>query len=326
MKIINLSFADSAGAAYTLAHAINKTYPEHQCINMRANNNYLNYPAIAELRNYDAPGVRRMIEKSDVVIFHTAIKPFYSALQLEKEKMTDKKKLLYFHGSDCRNYGADILKQADEIMGDYEVLVSTPDLLRYVPEAHWMPCCRSFKEILARYSISGRDKKALSAFTEPKTRLTLSHAPTNMELKGSSTFFTVITRVLEEYPDAQYEAIRNLPWASCLSAISNTDIYYDQCVLGAYGLAAVEAAIFAKPIFCLLDAGVIEIMEKETGKKNPFIQWKDEQDLAVKTLTLLKDADLRSRFGAIAHEYCKAVHDDLPVSRRLIKIIESMPG
>jgi len=111
LKIMNISFADSAGAAYTLSHALNKQ--GHQAINMRANNNYLNYPTIAAMRNYDMTTVKRMILKSDVLVFHTAMKPFMQTFNLTTDELRDKKKLLYFHGSDCRTYGDQIIEQAN---------------------------------------------------------------------------------------------------------------------------------------------------------------------------------------------------------------------
>lgn len=336
MKILNLCFADSAGAAYTLSHALNKL-DGISSINLRANNNYINYPSIAEIRNYNEASCRGMVYESDIIVFHTAIKPFYTALHLDKKEMKDKKKLLYFHGSDARAFGGQILKQADELMKDYDVLVSTPDLKEIVPQAHWMPVCRSFSEIRRTYGLCNQDVKALKKFKAAKRKVVLGHAPTSQQRKGSEIFYKVITEMVEAFPNAEYQSMQNMPWDSCLRAMANLTIYYDQCVIGSYGMAAVEASIFKSAVFCLLRPDVIEIMEKESGLRNPFIQFGDVErskeegkllpDLDVlrnQSYMLIDNQRLQRKFGKMAYDYCKKMHDEKPVVKRFLKIVDDM--
>jgi len=323
MRVLNLSFADSAGAAWGLSHALNKL-DGVQSINLRANNNYINYPSHAEFRTYGESGCKQIIEKADVVIFHTAIMPFYQALHLEPEKMKDKKLMVYFHGSDLRNFGNEIIKQAQEVLGNFTVLVSTPDLLTLAPEAHWMPVARSFAEIKAKYSPSKRDQVAIDVFGATKKRIVLGHAPTNEAIKGTDKFLRPITNVVKEMEHVEYEQIQNLPWDSCLRRLSTIDVYFDQANLGAYGLAAVEASIFNAAIFCYIEPQVSTIMEAESGLKQPFIQWTDFEDLETKILGLCGNEHLRRRFGDLANAYCRIMHDDLNVAKRFLKLAASV--
>jgi len=323
MKIMNVSFADSAGAAYALAHALNKE-PNIQAINLRANNNYIDYPTIAEMRYYGEESAREMMYKADVVVFHTAVQPFFTGLHLDKNKLKDKKLLLYFHGSDARTYGTQIIKQADELMTKYEVLVSTPDLLRAIPQALWMPVARSFTEIRIRYGLNEWDQNALKGFDAQIRKTVVSHAPTSQERKGSALFFKVITALVQAYPNVEYQVIQQMTWDACLRAMSKTSVYYDQHVIGAYGLAAVEASIFRAAVFCKLTQDVIDVMEKESGLKNPFIQWTDEEDLQTKSIGLMQNPSLRRKFGNEGYNYCKHVHDEKPVAARFLKIVEEM--
>ena len=325
MKVLNISFADSAGAAYTLSHALNKN-KGMQAINLRANDNYLNYPTIGAFRNYDMPTIKRMILKTDVLIFHTAMAPFMITFGLTKEDLKDKKKLLYFHGSDLRPYGSDIIDQANHYWEDYEILVSTPDLLELVPRgSHWMPVCRSFRELRAKYMPSKRDLKAIASFGEEQVKTLLGHAPTNPEIKGSNVFFRVITEVVKQFPNAAYSAIHNLPWDSCLRKMAQLDIFYDQCVLGAYGLAAVEAGAFKLPVVCPLKPEVLTAMKEITDMPPPFIQFKTEEKLIEMSLMLCMDPKGRKYFGDMAYDYCKAVHDEGPVVERFLEIVSEMP-
>ena len=319
-----MSFADSAGAAFTLSHALNKM--GHQAVNMKANDDYLNYPTIASLRNYDRAATRRMILKTDVLVFHSAMTPLMQALGLSTKDVEDKKKLLYFHGSDARKFGDGIIAQADKEWGDYEVLVSTPDLLAITPEGtHWLPCVRSFSEIKSKYGLSAKDKKALDSFNEPFPRIIMGHAPTNQAIKGTHIFLRVITKLIENTETAQYLAIQNQPWDSCLRSIATMNIFYDQCILGAYGTASVEASIFKIPVVCTITPEVAEIMERESGISQPFIQFEDEEQLEYISLKLLEDSSLRKRFGRGCHAYSKAMHDEKPVAQRFLDLVAGMP-
>ena len=326
MKVFNFSFADSAAAAYTLCHALNKKIEGMEAVNMRANDNYLNYPTISHMRNYDRETVKRMILRCDVLVFHTAMQAFMAALGLSKEDLKDKKKLLYFHGSDCRVYGDTLLEQADEAWEDYQILVSTPDLLKLVPKgAEWLPVCRSFTDIKRLHSPSVKDRSALESYGEPHVKTMLGHAPTNPEMKGTNVFMRVITRVIEDIPTAHYRPMQNIPWDSCLKTMGTLDVFYDQCVLGAYGTAAVEASIFELPTICLLKQDVVEHMAALSGKRQPFIQFKNEDDLYEISMRLCMDAELRHDFGRMAYIYSKAIHDEKPVAERFMKIVSDMP-
>jgi hypothetical protein len=102
------------------------------------------------------------------------------------------------------------------------------------------------------------------------------------------------------------------------------DVYYDQCIIGAYGLASVEASIFNSAIFCKLNSQVLDVIKKETGLVSPFIQWETEQELKERSYALVKDPKIRAQFGKLSNTYCKAVHDEKPVAERFIKTVEGM--
>lgn len=324
MKILNLSIEDMAGAGYTLSHALNKT-GKHQSINFRIGaSNYLNYPTMAEGKYYKGPEIETIVNKADVIVFHSAILPYMTAFHLTEDKLKDKKCLLYFHGSDCRHYGKAFVQQAKEYLQNFTILVSTPDLLEYVPEAVWMPVCRSFIEIKKQYNPQTIDEEALTSFGVPRTKTVLAHAPTNIERKGSALFMKIITELIENDPSVEYQVIQSMSWDSCLHALSHADIYYDQHIIGAYGLASVEAAIFKCAVFCKLNSQVLDVIKEETHIKNPFIQWNSEEEIRERSHALVREPKLRRRFGKIAYNYCQAVHDEEPVVNRFLKIVEGM--
>lgn len=311
-----------AGSAYTLSHALNKI-PGIDAVNMRANNNYIDYPTIADMKFYREETCREMVYKADVVVFHTAVNPFMTGMHLDP-RMIKGKKLLYFHGSDVRTYGKTILQQADEKLVAYEVLVSTPDLLQLVPQAVWLPVARPIGELIRHYGMCGQDHRALKAFGGDVRKTVLSHAPTSQERKGSALFYKTITTLIQHNALVEYQAIQNVTWDQCLRALGKTDIYFDQHIIGAYGLAAVEASMFKAAVFCKLNPTCIDIYEKETGLKQPFIQWESDEDLLNKAMMLVNKQSLIRTFGNKGYEYIKKVHDEKPVAERFLKIVEGM--
>lgn len=325
---------DFAGAAYALSHAINKQNPEHASINLRGLGNIYNYPRIAEMRDYDVPSCRQMVYKSDVVVFHSVVKPYYEGLNLDPKKVKDKKKLLYFHGTEMRKAGDKIIGQAKQLMGDFEILVSTPDLFFYTDEkVHWMPVCRSFTEIRRKYMMCNQDKQALQTFwgsiekfKHAKRKVIFTHAPSDEYKKGSPLFYRVITRVMKDLPQVNFQSVKNQPWDSCLRFLSHADVYFDSNAPFeyAYGAVSVEASIFRIPVVTKLSNTVIQKIKELTGLKSPFITFTDEDDLYPRAFRLGADAKLRRKFGKMTYEYCRAVHDEKPVAERFLKIVDGM--
>jgi len=286
-----------------------------------------NYPFIAEMRDYDVDLCRKMVYNSDVIVFHSAVLPYYQGLNLERDKLEGKKKLLYFHGSEMRERGDTLTKQADEIMGTHQSVISTPDLFNYASEpVKWLPVCRSFSEIRHRYGICSQDLHALEKYQVKKKKVLFCHAPTDEYKKGTATFKRVITQVMNKLPSINFLRISGQPWDSCLRFLSKADVYFDADAPFeyAYGAVSVEASIFHTPVVTKLSQPVIDRIHKETGLKSPFITFVDEDDLLVKAFHLGRDAGVRSQFGKLTYQYCKAVHDEKPVADRFIKIIEEM--
>ncbi len=323
LKVLNLATQDMAGAGYCLSHALNKLN-DVQSINLRTSNNYLNYPSMSEARHYGKEGCKQIVEDADVVIFHSAVRPFFDAFQLDKEKLKAKRKFVYFHGSECRNYGEQIIKDAKDVMGDFDILVSTPDLLTLVPpeNSYWLPVARDFRAIKNKYGDNAEDQAALRGWAELKRRTVLGHAPTNLQLKGSALFYKVITEIIETFDDVEFQSIKDLPWDSCLRLLRTVNVLYDQHVIGSYGMVAVEASIFGAAVFCKLKPEVAAFIEKETGEKQPFIQWIDEDELRTQSFMIAQDTKLQQEFGAKTYEFCHRLHDDINVATRFMRMLE----
>jgi len=325
LKILNLCYTDMAGAAFTLSHAINK-YTKHQAISLRGQNNYLSYPAFAEMQDYNVDLCRKMVYNSDVIVFHTVVLPYLEGLGIDHERLKGKKLLVYFHGTEFRQIGDQLIEQAQMLLGNPQFLVSTPDMMALQKDVKWLPVCRSFSEISRRYGLCNQDRKALDAFVVPKGKVVFTHAPTSEEKKGSAMFYRAITKVIKELSYVSFLTIRNQPWFECLQHLRNVDVLFD-CnppFPFAYGAVSVEASIFKSAIVTKIDNDTIRRIKELTGLKSPFITFSDEADLTNKAFRLAEDPELRRIFGGMAYKYCKAVHDEKPVAKRFMNILESM--
>jgi hypothetical protein len=330
LKIVNLCFQDFGGGAFTLSHAINKIFKgKHKAINVRSTGDYIAYPAIVEMKNYTVPQCQKMVYNADVVVYHSWLKPYFEGLMLDPTEMENKKNILFFHGSELRNYGPDIIKQADELLGNYTILVSTMDLLPLVPkDAKWLATCRSFSEISRRYALCNQDQNALKSFGIKKQKVVFTHAPTSEVTKGSAVFYRVMTQLMKVLPYVLFKPIRHQPWSNVLRILPTIDVMFDRYPppeLGTgYGNVAVEASIFKVPTVTKLNKQFVKTMKRETGFDNPFIAFDGEDDLTAKVIQLAEQEKLRKICGNLAYTYCKAVHDERPVAEKFMRIVEEM--
>lgn len=341
MKILILEIRDTGGTGYTLAHAINNQ-TSHKAINLRAQKSFINYPAIADMGDYDASQCRSMIYNADLIVFEGVFKPLYDFFNLDPEKLKHTKKLFLCMGSEWRWGRKQLIEEADKLMGEYTVALGGAGMFLPTPEppegmkkpedpdheveAHYLPVVRSFDEIRAKFSHSKKDLVALRSFSVPKKRVVFTHAPTSEAKKGSKTFHQVVTQVHQAVDYTTYMAITKQPWATTLGLLAQSDVLFDQdppFPVG-YGAISVEASIFGKPVVTQIDPRCRTWIKEKTGLTCPYISWDSYEDLYMKVLKLATDSKFRRRFGDLAYEYGRKLHDEKPVVDRFLKIVDKM--
>jgi hypothetical protein len=124
------------------------------------------------------------------------------------------------------------------------------------------------------------------------------------------------------HDNVEFINIEAQQWDSCMRLLKSVDVLYDQFVLGGYGMVSVEASIFGAAIFCKLDPAASALMEKESGMRQPFIQWLDSDELKVQSHALVDKPELQKAFAVNAANYCQKMHDDPNVAERFLKILE----
>jgi hypothetical protein len=138
------------------------------------------------------------------------------------------------------------------------VFVSTPDLLRWMPEATWCPVV-----------VDPATWRAAAAVRSPRRRPVVAHAPSLGWLKGTELIEPLVRRLADEGL-IEYRQARGVAHADMPAFYAGADIVLDQFVLGIYGVAACEAMAAGRLVLSHVDAGTRARVLELTGRELPI--------------------------------------------------------
>lgn len=87
------------------------------------------------------------------------------------------------------------------------------------------------------------------------------HAPNHKEIKGTRYFEQAVWELQEEGWSVELQLLQNISNTALREHIRRADIIADQCVIGWYGMFAVEAMSAAKPVLCYLRDDLVDLYE-----------------------------------------------------------------
>ncbi len=178
----------------------------------------------------------------------------------------------------------------DELMGG-PVFVSTPDLLRHLPGAIWLP-------VAIDTGVWACDAPLL----EREVPVVL-HAPSRSSLKGSSYVEAAMAPLaaegLVEYRRAEGIAPGQMP-----ELVKDADIVLDQFALGLYGVAACEAMMAGR----LVVSHVTDEVRQLCPSDPPILEAPPDQLEAV-LRQVLADRDRYRQFASAGPAYVRELHD-----------------
>ena len=230
-----------------------------------------------------------LIKECDILHYHgQAVSQGYRDLVMWSGIM-GKPVILHHHGSEIRN--KDYPKFASHLV-KYRY-VSTPDLLKFVPDAEWLPNPTDLKDLkYSETNISGP--------------LRIMHAPTNRDIKNTTAVEAAISKIKNEGLNVQFTLVENIQHSDLISQISKHDLIIDWVNpdFGIYGVFSIESMALGRPVICSLTDSLYEKYDLPIISINPA-------NLADKITELYKNRNMLLEIGKASHDFVQKHHNPI---------------
>jgi Arc/MetJ family transcription regulator len=240
----------------------------------------------------------RLLPQTDIFHFYFGLTLVPKRLQFPILTATRKKSVFHFVGSDIRGKTPDELaygREADaQIVGSY-------DASRWVPEADVVP--------------PGIDLSAIEPVPPREVGpMRVAHAALSRGRKGTE----IIVAACDEV-GVELDVIENVRNNEVGPRLAEADIVVDQLNSGWYGLFAIEAMAFGKPVLGYIHDEAAARTAEAFGVELPIVRT-TKDSLAADLRRLVGSSDERRERGAAARAYAERVHDADVMAARLIDI------
>ncbi|MDQ1700762.1 MAG: hypothetical protein QOF57_14, partial [Frankiaceae bacterium] len=193
---------------------------------------------------------------------------------------------------------------------DGPCLVSTPDLLDYLPRATWLPV------VVDTAIWSPRE---LPAHPLP----VVLHTPSRAAIKGTS-FVDEAVEPLAAEGLVDYRRVEGVAPERMPEVIAEADIVLDQFAIGSYGVLACQAMAAGRTVLGHVTPAVRAHVAEATGHELPIIE-ADPSTLASVLRELVVDSQRRAEAALTGPLFVAAVHDGSR-SARVIADVLGIPG
>jgi glycosyltransferase involved in cell wall biosynthesis len=145
------------------------------------------------------------------------------------------------------------------------------------------------------------------------------HAPSHVARKGTDAVLRAVEQLRRRGRRFRFELVDGRPRDEALAIVRRCDVFLDQFVAGAHGLAAVEAMALGKPCVAFILPELLEAYPDELPIVNA-----EQENLAGVLESLLDNGPRRHELGRQGRAYVEQYHDALVVGRQLIGIYEEL--
>jgi hypothetical protein len=226
--------------------------------------------------------------------------------------------LLHHHGSFLRNHGASLLSEAKRF--NMVEAVSTVDLLRWAPDAHWLPTAYDLDELA---QIGKDNRRAADGMVR------IVSCPTNAEYKSTALLEAAVRELQTDGLPVELVLVSGKPWAECLRIKATADIYFDQIAVpkidypGGYGCNAIEAWGMGIPVVAGADEWTTARMRQEWNlgrfEDPPFVEATDTTMVDV-LRSLVQSSELRALAASHGMAHAQRYHAEKPALTRLAEL------
>lgn len=135
-------------------------------------------------------------------------------------------------------------------------------------------------------------------------RPTIIHSPSAKITKGSNYIIPVIEELKKAY-DFDFIMLHDMSRLEVLERMQKADIFIDQIIIGSYGMAAMEAMSFGKPVMCYI---MPEVFEAGLPATCPIVNTNPD-NLKEKLVELITNPQLRHELGKKSRVFAEEHHD-----------------
>lgn len=141
------------------------------------------------------------------------------------------------------------------------------------------------------------------------------HSPTAKIGKGSNIIISIIEELKKQY-DFKFMLLHDMSRDKVLQIMQKADIFIDQIIVGCYGMAAMEAMSFGKPVMCYI---MPEVFEAGLSPECPIVNTNPD-NLKEQLIKLITNAQLRYDIGVESRQFAEKYHDVGKVSSQLLTL------
>ena len=290
MNILMITENDPAGMGIAFTNAINR-HTDHDCrlitTTTRYNFDFEKDVHIPDLSSDGFALVRQLLKDSDIIHFHILADENIRLGPLQVKDYIKGKAILHHHHGH-----PDFRANPEKYREKYRrlkrrAIVSTPDLLRLMPEASWQPNIVPIDTPLY-LPASGRENDG---------GLRICHSPTRKELKNTEEFLRVIAELNRVFCQAQAVIVENTSHKDCLRIKQGCPIHFDH-MQGYFGVSSLEGLSQGKAVIAGLDDwNIRHIREYFRCEQPPWIIAKSECEMKERLQDLLADREMTMQAG-----------------------------
>jgi len=312
MNILMIAVNDPAGTGIGFCRAVNRL-GRHHCRIVTLETRYTHsWPKDLHVPDLDEAGLaelEHLLKTSDVLHFHmTADENLRLGPFLPADYLAGKAIVHHEHGHhDFRSNPEDFRAKYREL-GRKNLLVSTPDLKRMMPEARWQPNLVHQNEPVLR--------PAERRWSGP---LKVAHSPTRKDLKNTDELLAVVQGLRTRGSALELDLIDNVPHSECLARKRAAHVLFDH-MQGYYGVSSLEGLSQGLAVIAGLDAWNRAHVAEFSGLAEDALPWvlaNSAEDLAARLRELAADMDLCRARGEASRRFMENCWSEEKVAGQL---------
>jgi hypothetical protein len=193
----------------------------------------------------------------------------------------------------------------------YKIYVLNPDLANYFEKkAEFLP--------YASFDVNKQDYIGLNN----GSKITIGHAPSDKETKGTKYVLDAIERLKSEGYNIEFKLIEKHNRKDALKIYKTFDLLIDQLIIGWYGGLALEVMTMGKPVICYINEHDLKNIPLEMKKDLPIINANlfNLKDV-IKTYIINNKSQLKN-IGIKSREYALKWHNPKIIAMKMKKDYE----